>query len=485
MVVPAELTIPLSGCSTTPVLRQVLEDHLEPFVERVEESEGNPRVPSFVLRELRAMRDCSDFTRGFWRLRCDACKADRVVPFTCHARLCPCCAGRMMADRAAHLADRGLPHAPFRQWVQTFPSELARHLAFDADLAAAVIRVFIRIIFDWQCARAAATATAPPGSAAHPGAMVWIQRFSDGAGIYFHLHALVPDGIFREREGSLAMDFVRLPPPTDGDIASLVRRFATRTAGLLTRRLRRSASHHSATDESGATANSTPEAAGMFLHRCAQSLARTIAEPAGPPAANRRLLRRRSKPLCARHADFELHAAVRVSTDDRSGLERLCRYLARPALASGRLRRLPDGRIELQLKRVWRGGVRKLLFEPDALIARLCALVPPPRFHLIRAFGILSNASALRPYILPTLPDSKHRGVPTAPPRPAQMRWADLMLRTFRRDVTVCPCGGRLRMLAAITQPNVAEAIAAAIILSSQRRARPPPRPPRPVPPTR
>ena len=484
MVVPAELTIPLPGHSPTSVLRQLLEDHLEPFVERVEESEGNPRVPPFVLRELRAMRDCSDFTRGFWRLRCDRCKDDRVVPFTCHTRLCPCCAGRMMAERAAFLADRALPHTPFRQWVQTFPSELARHLAFDSDLAAAVIRVFIRVIFDWQRARLASlpltlgTATAPPASAAHPGAMVWIQRFSDGAGIYFHLHVLVPDGVFRERAGSLAMDFVRLPPPTDTDIASLVHRFATRTAGLLTRRLRRAASRHSTTDDSARI----PDPTGAFLRRCAQSLARSITEPAGPPAANGRLLRRRSKPLCARHAGFELHAAVAVSADDRCGLERLCRYLARPALAIGRLRRLPDGRIELKLKRAWRGGIRKLLFEPEALIARLCALVPPPRFHLVRGFGILSNASAFRPYILPTPPDPTHTGVATAPPRPAQMRWADLMLRTFQRDVTLCPCGGRLRMLAAIRQPDVVAAVAAAIILSTQRRAHPPPRP---VPPTR
>lgn len=469
----AELTIPLGVGSPAEVLRELLRDHLEAFVEQVEESDGDQRIPLFVLRELRAMRDCSDFTRGFWRLQCDRCKEDRVVPFTCQARSCPSCAGRMMSERAAFLVDRALPHVPFRQWVLTFPAELATHLAFDADLAAAVIRVFVRVVFAWQRERAP---QGGPGSAAgaHPGAMVWIQRFSDGAGIYFHLHALIPDGVFREREGSLAVDFVPLPAPSDGDISSLVQRLATRTMGLIRRRLARAAAGASNLDASA----DSPEAAATFLQQCARSLARRFAAPAGPPAANTRLLRRRTPPpLCAGHAGFELHAAVGVSADDRAGLERLLRYLARPAIAAGRLRRLPDGRIELKLKRTWRGGVRKLLFEPLALVARLCALVPPPRFHLIRAFGVLAHASPLRPYVLPVPPDSKHTGVPTAPPRPKRMPWAELLLRTFQQDVTLCPCGGRLRMLAAIIDPDVAQAIAAAIILSNQSKARPPPAP--------
>ncbi|MDP7221013.1 MAG: transposase [Arenicellales bacterium] len=34
---------------------------------------------------------------------------------------------------------------------------------------------------------------------------------------------------------------------------------------------------------------------------------------------------------------FSLHAATRIAADDRLGLEKLCRYVARPALAAGRL----------------------------------------------------------------------------------------------------------------------------------------------------
>lgn len=47
-----------------------------------------------------------------------------------------------MNEQAAHLVDRVLPHVPYRQWVLTLPRELARVVAFDAELATAVFGVF-------------------------------------------------------------------------------------------------------------------------------------------------------------------------------------------------------------------------------------------------------------------------------------------------------------------------------------------------------
>ncbi len=436
MSVPSELTVP-QGLDVGPrVLRSLLAEHLSTFLEQVEESDEDHRVPGFVLRALESMTSCSDFTKGFLRLECTECKAAHILPLSCRSRLCPSCTGRTMSERAAFLVDRALPRVPFRQWVLTFPGELARHLAFDPELAAAVIRVFVRVLFEWQGRRAARAH--PDSSRPLPAAMVWIQRFSDGAGLYFHLHTLVPDGVFVEREGTLSVDFLPLPAPSQADIVALVQRVAERLHGLIARCLARYAA---------APVPSHKRSQAEFLQRCAQSMAQRIREPLGPALASVGVARPK-RPLCARHAGFELHAAVRIRADDREGLERLCRYLGRPALALRRLRRLPDGRIELRLKRTWRGGVRKLVFEPSAFIARLCALVPPPRFHMVRAFGVFSNASPYRPYILPE-PPGESAAVPTAPLRPARMGWADGLgreaKRVFQRDVTACPCGGRLR----------------------------------------
>jgi len=41
---------------------------------------------------------------------------------------------------------------------------------------------------------------------------------------------------------------------------------------------------------------------------------------------------------------------------DRHRLERLCRYVARPAISSERLARRDDGRLIYRLKRRWRDG---------------------------------------------------------------------------------------------------------------------------------
>ncbi|MBZ5495078.1 MAG: transposase [Acidobacteriia bacterium] len=86
----------------------------------------------------------------------------------------------------------------------------------------------------------------------------------------------------------------------------------------------------------------------------------------------------------------------------RSGrLERLPRYAGRPAVATERLSLLPDGRLLYHLKRRWRDGTTHVIFEPLELLRKLAALVPPPRFHLVRYSGILAPAAAWRPLIIP------------------------------------------------------------------------------------
>src|SRR3989454_11471263 len=71
---------------------------------------------------------------------------------------------------------------------------------------------------------------------------------------------------------------------------------------------------------------------------------------------------------------FDLHANVAVPAADRTRLERLCRYLLRPAVAQDRLRLLDDGRIVLTLKTAWADGTRQLVFEPLTLLEKLAAL---------------------------------------------------------------------------------------------------------------
>ncbi|MBW2454171.1 MAG: transposase [Deltaproteobacteria bacterium] len=77
--------------------------------------------------------------------------------------------------------------------------------------------------------------------------------------------------------------------------------------------------------------------------------------------------------LQAHFDGFDLHAGVAVPADDRDGLERLCRYELRPAIAQERLSLRDDGRVFVELPRPWHDGTTDLVCEPLELLARLAS----------------------------------------------------------------------------------------------------------------
>jgi hypothetical protein len=83
-------------------------------------------------------------------------------------------------------------------------------------------------------------------------------------------------------------------------------------------------------------------------------------------------------------AGFSLHAGVAVKACQRDKLERLCRYICRPPVSEKRLFLTSRGEIGYTLKTPYRDGTTHVIFEPLDFIARLAALVPPPRLNLTR-----------------------------------------------------------------------------------------------------
>ena|GEM_PF-2122520 len=176
------------------------------------------------------------------------------------------------------------------------------------------------------------------------------------------------------------------------------------------------------------------------------------------------------RPRCLRAAWLRqafwhpLHADVFIASHDRLALLRICRYMARPPIPQDRLSWRPDGKLVMSLKRTWKGGVKAVVFEPLALIARLAALVPTPYMHLRRFYGIFAPNRGLRAHIVPTPPDPQSAAAPVAPKRPKSMSWADLLMRVWRIDALRCPyCGGRMRVICAIRNPDAITAILAAV----------------------
>ena len=122
--------------------------------------------------------------------------------------------------------------------------------------------------------------------------------------------------------------------------------------------------------------------------------------------------------LCVDTHGFSLHAGVRCSADQRKELERLCRYITRPALANDRLSRNAKGQVVLRLKSPYRDGTTHIVMQSQEFMQRLAVLVPRPRLHLIRFHGALAPHAILRAAIIPQPAQkdsgcSTWRGVPT------------------------------------------------------------------------
>jgi Putative transposase len=107
---------------------------------------------------------------------------------------------------------------------------------------------------------------------------------------------------------------------------------------------------------------------------------------------------------------FNLHASVAIAGDDDLGRERLMRYGTRPPLALDRLRRLPDRRITYRIKKLREGRAKQRVMTPLEFLARLAAIVPPPRYPLLRYAGVLGPRSSWRRDVVPRAPQPRPCG---------------------------------------------------------------------------
>ena len=99
-----------------------------------------------------------------------------------------------------------------------------------------------------------------------------------------------------------------------------------------------------------------------------------------------------------------MHAGVACKSNQRKKLERLCRYITRPAIAEQRLSLASNGNVILALKTPYDDGTSHIVLSPMEFIGRLTALVPKPRVNLTRFHGVFSPRSRLREHVVPGKP---------------------------------------------------------------------------------
>ena len=165
-------------------------------------------------------------------------------------------------------------------------------------------------------------------------------------------------------------------------------------------------------------------------------------------------------------AGFSLHAGVATKANERAKLERLCRYITRPAVSTKRLSITRNGRMRYELKTPWRNGTTHVIFEPLDFISRLVALVPRPRVNLTRFHGVFAPNSQYRSKITPARRGNrkKYHAVNEPDQTPAEKRatmtWAKRLKRVFNIDIETCnECGGDVRIIASIEDPAVIQKI--------------------------
>jgi len=433
-----------------------------------------------------------------------------------------------MADTAASLVDRVLPHVPVRQWVLTLPYPLRYRCAWDARLTSEILSAFLRALFTGQRRRARRILGVRRG---HNGSVTFIQRFGSVLNLTPHFHTLVLDGVYPGPSHDLG-SFVPLPPPETEDVGRVLAGTARRILRVLERR--------GLDPDEDSLASDDP----LLAMLTAASIRSRIAT--GPEAGESwRRLGDRVEPIdidkgesgvesgagipprCVREGGMSLHADVAVPANDRRRLERLCRYVARPPLALDRLEAMPDGRLAYRLKTRWRDGTTHVVMERHELLERLAPLIPPPRAHQIRYHGVLAPCASGRGRVVPSTEGREASFVkltgtqnlsltaevessvgpgmgsydrkvgpaelgtetgmrapdrhPTdlVPPASAQdkmepvlqrrVSWAELLQRVFEVDALCCPkCGGRMRVLSAITDPAVAARILRCLALPSR-----------------
>jgi hypothetical protein len=331
---------------------------------------------------------------------------------------------------------------------------------FDPALTSLVLRQLVAAVSSWLRRRARRLGVR---GALKTGAIAVIQRFNSAAAASPHFHTLFLDGMFAFRPGAAPM-FHPTPAPLDEDVARVAASVFRRVERRLASREPSAAQRRFEEESTAWCALASASVAGVSATgpRRGRALVR-VRGPDGAVALDAVITGR----LCADVSGFNLQAATRVHARDREGLERMARYLARPPIANDRLTRLDDGRLQLELKRPWRDGTTAFAFTPHELIERLVALVPRPRAHLTRYFGVFAPAFAERSEIVPSDARSDRDRAPakpappngaTRPPFRRRYPWASLIWRVFLQDVLECArCHGRMTIVAALTGPLAIE----------------------------
>jgi len=372
-----------------------------------------------VPRSVHGYLECGRLLGGFARIRCPTCHDEHLLAFSCRTRnLCPSCQAKRSVLFGERLREEIVSPVSHRHVVFTIPKVLRGLFERERALLGLLARAAYETLRRVLAAAAGEKRVVP-------GMVASIQTFGSYANFHPHIHAIVTEGVFTH-EG--AFRSVLWPP--SGVLEEAFRR-------LLLAALRR-----------------------------AERLSKSGHEHL----------------LSWAHSGFSVHGGQRVDASDAQGLERLGRYVTRPALATGAVTLRDDARVEVATPPDPRTGAASVVLDVLDFVHAVVTQVPDAGKHLVRYYGAYAHkfrgrvraaAAAISP---PATPDASETTatrrdadaepvVPAEPGSPEALRrssWARVLQKVFEVDPLLCArCGTPMKVVAWITDPVVIERILA------------------------
>jgi hypothetical protein len=284
-----------------------------------------PIIPEVVNKFL----DCGDLEHGFARVRCDYCKHEYLLAFSCKGRwFCPSCHQKKGQLFGALLTETILFPVPHRHFTLGIPKMLRVYFRFDRTL----LKDYCRIAHECLVEYMRTTLRLPEG---HPGIVMAIHTFGDYLDFHPHLHALVAEGLFVQGGLFHVMPQVSLKP--------LEKLFQAKIIAFLVKK-------------------------GLL-----------------PPERARML-------QSWKHSGFNVYRSRRIRPDEREDLERLARYIIRNPFSIEKMEvKQPGGPIIYRSGMSEKIHRNFEVFSPGDFIAAIAQHISDKSFQLVRYYGWYSN----------------------------------------------------------------------------------------------
>ena len=382
-----------------------VEENYESMI-NVWESKYERECGSFrkrVEKILYGYLECGDLHCGFARVKCNECKEEYLLPFSCKCRyFCPSCHNRRVVEFGEELIEEVVSKVPHRQWVFSIPKRLRIYFLYDRKLLGKLAKCAWKVLKEYL-------RKSVGNEDGIPGVVVAIQTFGDMVNFNPHLHIIATDGCF---DGG--GNYIRGIEPIAKDIEQV---FQVEVLRMLIKEGK----------------------IGEFVL---------------------------NNMMGWHNSGFNVYCGKRVGYEERDDLERLAQYIVRAPISEDRLKYIREGELEDGKSKIIYESKRtrkKEVFEGRDFLAKLTTHIPNKGEQLVRYYGYYSNkARGIRKkkdVEIDEDEEKEHKRISIGRKRFLKS-WARLIKKVYNVDPLVCSkCNGTMRIVSFVEDKKIIEKI--------------------------